>query len=702
MGAIAVVVLAITAGLLAMAPLGAAGVAAGVRAGLVTAVAGGACYALLGRSALPAAATSSATALLLAAMLLHLLVDPALADAQVLPVLLALVGITVALSGALQVLAALAGLARLVAHVPQPVVSGLMNGVALQVVLAAWPLLSGKALGAAAPAAPIQIAAVALGLAAALACVLLTRRWPRLPATMLVLALGTLAHLLLTRQWPALGLGDRLGTLPTLLALPDVAAAAIGSALRAHAGLVVLTAVLIAGVGALESMLNALAVDRQRLTRHDPRRELIAIGMSNLLVGALGGLPVTMSRARAMATAMAGGRRREALLAGSLVLGLLVLAGDRLLALLPLPVLGGLLLALAWALIDPWSLRLLRPAGAAPTSRSSLTLVLVVMLTTLAAGLVAGVALGALLSALLFVVRMSRSLVRTHYTAAERPSRRMRTHPVEARLRPLRERVHVLELEGALFFGSGQSLLDEAERLGSGCRALLLDAENVNTIDETGIQVLHDLRIRLDERGIALRIAGLRQAITAGRAGHLLADLLASDADRAIEWAEDLLLVEDGSDSAVAAGLALHETPLLQSMAPQDRAVLGRALVPLQLAAGERLFAQGDPGDRLYLLLSGSVSVLTAPDAEGRNRRFLSLSPGTMLGETALLHGGGRSAGAVADVDSTLVSLDQPTLATLREQHPSAAASLYHAIAVHLSQRLRNAAPAASWGPRSR
>lgn len=689
LGGVAVLALVLTVGLLAMAPLGAEGAAYGVRAGLLTAVVGGVLYALFGRTALPAAGPGSATALLLAALLVQLQADPALHGKV--PLLLSLLATAVTLAGALQLLAAAAGLAALASYVPRPVVSGFMNGVALQIVIAQWPALRGQPLGAARTADPAQPLALALGLATALAIVVLARRRPRLPAALLVLAAGTAVHLAVQRGWPALALGERIGSLPAIAWLPLAAPGAWWSAVRVHAQPLLLSALLLASVGTLESALSALAIDRQRGTRHDPRRELAAIGLTNVLLGVLGGLPALMTRSRAMATALAGGTRRQSLVAGSLVLGALVLAGQPLLALLPLPVLAGILLAVAWTLIDPWSLQLLgrlRTGAGAATARASLAQVLAVMLATVTLGLGAGVAIGALLSLLLFVVRMNRSLLRRRCSAADQPSRRMRTAAVEALLQPLRAQVQVLELEGALFFGSGQRLLDEADRLPADCRALLLDAERVGTVDDSGVQLLLDLRQRLAERGVALRIAGLRAAIVAGWGADTLADALDPDIDRATEWAEEYLLAPH---AGAPARLALHDTPLMQALDAADRPALEALLVTQQLAAGEQLFAQGDPGERLYLLLEGSVSVLTTPDAQGHNRRFLSLSPGTLLGETALLDGGGRSAGAWADCASTLVWLDEAALAALQRTHPAAAARLYRHIARHLAQRLRSA-----------
>ena len=103
---------------------------------------------------------------------------------------------------------------------------------------------------------------------------------------------------------------------------------------------------------------------------------------------------------------------------------------------------------------------------------------------------------------------------------------------------------------------------------------------------------------------------------------------------------------------------------------------------------------QGDPGDRLYVITTGSINVFSAAaSASGAMRqRFVSLSPGMMLGETAMLDGGGRSGEAVADGETEVHALDAPTLQSLRSEDPLLYAQVHRNIAVHLSQRLRAAA----------
>jgi len=110
-----------------------------------------------------------------------------------------------------------------------------------------------------------------------------------------------------------------------------------------------------------------------------------------------------------------------------------------------------------------------------------------------------------------------------------------------------------------------------------------------------------------------------------------------------------------------------------------------------RLAAGEVLFREGDPADHLYVLTRGSITVVAGNGPEHLRQRFVSFSAGLMLGETAMLDGGGRSAGATADAEAEVFQLTQQGLDRLGREQPALASQLYRNIAVHLSARLRRA-----------
>ena len=703
-GALATVPVVLTLGLLAFSALGTAASQVGLLAAFITASLGSMVHSTLSRASLPVSAPSSPTALTLAALVTQLVADPQLAPATAGGVqgIVALCGLAVLLSGAMQVGFALLGLTRLARLVPQPVLSGFMNSTALLVVLSQLPLLldlpfgSGPRLDHLGAAHPM---ALVLGLGTAGCIWMLARRWPRLPAALLGLVAGTAVHAFLSSALgSATSLGATIGHLP--FAWPSWPPALLPSGaglLQAHAGALLLTALALATIGALESSLNVRAIDQLLSTRHDPRRELIALGCANMVCGLFGGLPLAATRTRALATLQAGGQGQLAALVGAAVLGLLYVTGGPLLAVLPMPVLAGVMLTVAVGLSDRWTGRLLARWWGGDHSRDvalGLGVVALVVGTTLWKGMPTGIGLGVELSLVAFALRMNRPLLSDRYLASMRPSRRSYPVPVEARLRPLRARIVVFEVEGALFFGSGDRLLDEADTLDASCRCLVLDLRRVAAIDESGAVALQTTVLRASRLGIRVELAGLAEESASARALRAFAPALPHwpDADRAIEAAEHHLLGD--ADVRAMAEVALAEASLLAGLDAAQVAVVAACLQPRHLQAGELLFAEGDSGDRLYVVSRGSVSVLSAADRHGRTQRYLSVSPGMMLGETAMLDGGGRTAGAVADAPTDVHALTLDALDALGRSHPELAIRLHRNLAVHLSQRLRGAAGA--------
>jgi SulP family sulfate permease len=709
-GALTVLPVVLTLVLLAFSARGAAAPQVGMLVAFVTASIGSAVHAALSRTQLPASGPSSATALTLATLVMHLVADPRLSPATATGVhnIVALCGLALVLSGVLQVGFALLGLARLARLAPQPVLAGFMNSAALLVVLSQLPLLLDLPPGARLhldSLAVAQPAALALGLGTAGCIWLLAWRRPQLPAALLGLVIGALVHALWSTLGGATSAGATVGPLPSAWPWPPAVLPLLGpgglALLQSHAVPLATTALALAALGALESSLNVRAMDQMLNTRHDPQRELVALGCGNMVCGLLGGVPLAASRMRALATLQAGGRGRLSVLVGTAALGLLYLLGGPLLAVLPLPVLAGVMLTVAVALADRWTGRLLARCWAGDRSRDvvlGLATVALVVGTSWWLGIAAGIGLGVLLSLVSFAARMNRSLVHDRYPASARPSRRIYPATVEARLGPLREGIFVFELDGALFFGSGDQLLDDADALPERCRCLVLDLRRVSAIDESGAVALQQTLARAKARGIQMLLAGLIDGSAAAQALRSFApDVFHGphwpDADRAIEAAEQRLLADmaPDDDARAMAEVPLAAASLLAGLDAAQVAVVAAHLQARHLAAGEALFAEGDAGDRLYLVSQGSVSILSTPDSHGRTQRYLSVSPGMMLGETAMLDGGGRTAGAVADAPTVVHALTLGALDQIGRTHPEVVTRLYRNVALHLSQRLRGA-----------
>lgn len=709
MVALATLAIVLSLGLLAFAPLGALA-QLGVAAAFSAVIAGGLVYAMLGSAASPSAGPTSATALILAGLVAQLVRDPQfnLASTEGVTTLLAVVASSVVLMGVFQILLGLAGFGRMARYVPQPVLAGFMNGVALLILFSQIPVLLGLApktsLADLAALSRAQPLALVIGLATAVSVWLISWKWPRAPATLLGLVGGTAVVIALSAAFPTLHLGQSVGALPQGMVLPTgllpLANDGAWRLLLAHAREVTLTAGLLAVIGSLEALMVALAGDQHGRTRHDPNHELLSLGAANLVSGVCGGLPLVLSSSRATLLLKRGAGGRGPALASILAFTLLYAFGGPLLAVLPQIVLAGIMLTIAVALGDRWTRQLLHQllsGERSPDLKQSLLVVALVCLVTIAFGFFVAVALGALLAMLIFIRAMNRSLIRGRFTAVQRPSRRIYGSAQEAQLAHARQRVVLVELEGALFFGSAERLMDEAQALPADCRALVLDLSQVSMLDESAAMLLQQLSNQLVQRGVALLLAGVSADNAHGkrlRDFGCFRDSLPGggradwwpDADRAVEAAEHLLLAEAGIDAPTTV-VPLADTSLLRGLRADQLALVRVRMQEQALCAGQYLFRQGDPGDKVYVQTQGSISIIGGP-AHAR-RRFVSFSPGVMMGEMSMLDGAGRSADAIADTDAVVWSLTREAFDALVLADPLLGERLMRNIAIHLAERLR-------------
>ena len=708
---------AVTMGLLAFAALGPQAAFLGIPAALISSAVGGAVFALLSRAPMAAGGPSAAPVLVVGTLVARVVADPSFVatDPAAVALLLALVALAVVSMGAFQIVLALSGLVHFAKFVPQPVLAGFINGVALLALLALLPLLFGWPVGTLwaggwKSLAQIQPATLAVGVFTVALIAGLPHLKRKLPVTLIGLLAGSAAyavmHALLHELLPQATLGPLTGALPASWPHPGTLApfldGAPDSLLQRHAAAALSAGLVMALIGTLELVLNSLAMDQFCHTRTDPRREVLALGAANVASGLVGGLPLLLLRARAQHMLAAGGRTRAGLFICCAMFAVLGLAAAPLLALLPQVVLGGMMVMVYVKQADRGSLQLLLQWWRG-TRTAELQLALGVMalvcVTTMVLGFPAAVAAGALLSVVLFIRSMNHSLVRRRFTAQAMPSRRIYAVADEARLGALRARITLLELEGALFFGSADRLAEVADAVGSDCHTLVLDFRRVSLIDASGAAVLSQLARRLRDRGTQLLLAGVSAQNRHGPvlqqfAGeHFVAEHGAADVDQAVEAAELSLLSQAGVEP-LRETVVLEQVALMHGLDAAQRARLAACMPARRLAPGECLFRQGDPGDRLYVVTAGSINVISVADpaSNALPQRYVSLSPGMMLGETAMLDGQGRSGDAVALGETEVHALDDITLQRLRTEDPLLYAQVYRNVALHLSQRLRAAA----------
>lgn len=707
--AVSVVDLALvpTLAVLVFGALGPAHLESGVRAAFSATIFGGVTAVLLGGLPIPGTGPRASTCLILGTFVGALAVDPRLqgGSAPDVAAILFLAAACVCAAGVIQLAFGVARLGSLVKFVPYPVLSGLMTGIAILIVLSQLPSLLGVAgpLTAGTLADALRAAqpwTVFVGLATASLAWGIAAFWPRLPAWLLAIAAGAAAYHVIAAVVPSARLGALLGAVSGPISIPTALAplfsAGAARLLETHGAGTLATAFALAVVGSLDSLTAAAAADAAHGTRHRPNRALIGQGFANLVSGLLGGLPLSFGLARAGPAFQAGARTRASGVVSAAALLLAYLVAGEALGLVPFAALAGIMLVVAVGLVDRWSRDLPRRLARGHPDRDTLwsfAVVLIVCVSVVAFGFVVAVVVGVIASMALFIAAMNRSLVRATWTGAQRASRRVYPVAEAVRLKELGHAIRVLELEGAVFFGTAERLAVEVERCAAGARAVILDFRRVSAIDVTGALILERLSRRLAATGIRLLLA---HVTAGGRHGQALAALDApgspfradwfADVDRALEAVERTLLAEEGA-GAEGREVPLEASSLLAGLRPADVERVRTHLERCELGAGEVLFREGEPGDRLYVLTKGAVTILAGHDL--RAQRLVTMAPGVPFGEMAMLDRVPRSATAVADEPSTVYCLTAAGLEAIRAGDPELGVRLVANLARQLSNRLR-------------
>jgi uncharacterized membrane protein len=123
----------------------------------------------------------------------------------------------------------------------------------------------------------------------------------------------------------------------------------------------------------------------------------------------------------------------------------------------------------------------------------------------------------------------------------------------------------------------------------------------------------------------------------------------------------------------------LAENPLFAQLDGEERTALAELFDNRHYAAGATLFEAGDPGDELYIVLSGCVEIVVESH-EGQRIVLSEMGPADFFGEISLFDGGPRTAGAVARIDTEVAVLDHGDLTKLIHEHPHAALDLLAAM----------------------
>jgi SulP family sulfate permease len=442
-------------------------------------------------------------------------------------------------------------------------------------------------------------------------------------------------------------------------------------------------------VAVVTLMLNISALELATAKDADIDRELVAGGLSSAISGLLGGAAGYVSFSRSLVLLRAGAATRLAPCVAAVLAGLVPLLKPSLLGLAPRPVLGGLLVFLGLQLLDQWVVRSRRNLSTAEW----LTVLLVVGVT-IQFGFVVGVFAGVALGCANFAVAYSRAApASARYRGDVASSYVSRPASDRALLHADAEALLVLHLQGFLFFGSANRLLEdvraEIAALPGRLRFLVLDFRNVEGIDGSAAssfariaQVASAERIVLVMTAVPTAVAarlGTRTLIPGGQL-QVFPSL-----DQGLEWCEETRLAELQGDRNGPP--SVHEQLAAAFGDPVLSARFIARMEPVTFAAGDVLLRQGETSDELLFVESGRITILVR-FGEGPELRVRTMGAGAMIGEIGFLLGEARTATVRADTDCRVLRLSQAALLGIEREEPELGFAFHRGMAQFLAHRL--------------
>ena len=446
------------------------------------------------------------------------------------------------MAGVILILLGLTGMGAVVRFLPRPVVVGFTNGIA--VLIASTQLKD--ALGLAIDGVPgdflgrmgaiagaldtFSFTAVILA-AASIAVILLTRRYlPRISGTVLVLFGGT--GLVTLLELPVATIGTRFGGIPAGLPHLEI------PAFRPELVLTLLSpALTVAMLGAIESLMSAVVADRMSGDRHNPNVELVAQGVANVASPLFGGLPATGAIARTATNIRTGARTPVAGMIHAATLFGVLLFGAPLASFVPMPLLAGILLVVAYTMGEwhqvPELLRL---------TRAETAVWLVTFALTVFADLTVAVEAGMILAVLLFIRSVTQTTTVSRVTADY--VREGYVHALQDKDIP--DYVAVYRIHGPFLFGSTEKIQEIHDHLAELPPIVILRLRNMTALDATGLLAFEELAKRLRETGRTLLVCGAREQPAklmrqAGFERHVGAENVCDHVLAALERARQLL-----------------------------------------------------------------------------------------------------------------------------------------------------------------
>ncbi|NQS71648.1 MAG: SulP family inorganic anion transporter [Desulfobulbaceae bacterium] len=442
------------------------------------------------------------------------------------------------IAGAVQIIFGCLKVGSVVRYIPYPVISGFMSGIGVIIIL----LQLHPLLGAPSVSAPLEsimkLPAVlaytdlySLGLGC-ITMIIVFFTPPKVtrtvPSPLLALVVGSLLVALF--DIPVAKIGEIPAGLPSLI-LPLFSIELLPQ--------VITMALALAVLGSIDSLLTSVVADSITKTKHNSNKELVGQGLGNIAASLIGGLPGAGATMRTVVNIKAGGTTRVSGIIHALLLVAILLGLGPYAALIPLPVLAGILMKVGFDILD---YRLLKIVRRIP--RQDFAVMLAVFLITVFVDLIVAVGVGITLSSLMLTYRISKqSQINVQGVVSHQPWQNDLERSLEEETK---HGIRAVSINGPFFFGTTGKMQEHISKL-IGTKVVIINCLDVPFIDLSGYFALAEMISRLNDEHIKPIVvfkngSGMRkQMIAMGYESMLGADGIQTDYNDALQLAWEYL-----------------------------------------------------------------------------------------------------------------------------------------------------------------
>jgi sulfate permease, SulP family len=427
-------------------------------------------------------------------------------------------------------------------------------------------------------------------------------------------------------------------------------------------------------ISAVSVLLNISGLELGLHKDVDLNHELRTAGIANLLSALLGGMITYQGLSLSILNHQISGKGRMAGVVAGLFCLLMLVIGTSLLTYIPKALLGGLLIFIGLNFLNDWVFQGYKKFG-----RLDYGVVLLILFIIASTNYLVGVAVGLVLMVIIFVVNYSRTNIFHHIASGAEVSSKVERNAYHQRqLGKMGQQIYALELQGFIFFGSANAIVDHIRKRLSDEQPLafvVLDFRRVAGIDSSAafslmkvkhLAVMNHFRLVFTHLTPDMRTELERSGLTIDEQVYIFSDL-----DHGLEWCEEQLLEKSQiTKTHIATHLQIQLSDRGFSAENTDK--LRPYLEQIMLMEGEHLIDQGEQVSDLFFIEIGQVSVYLEM-GDHQRVRVQTRGMGTIVGEIGFFLGVPRSASVVADMNTIAYRLTPKALAEMNTKDPELA-----------------------------